>query len=79
MMTVAPDPGPDGFSEKASAFLAANHAFTKRTLNEDFELAEQIQRGVRTGVNEHFRFARFENALTEWHRRMDEKLGRPPR
>ena len=77
IMTVARKPGPDGYSDKAEAFLSANHEFTKTTLEEDFEIAEQIQRGMRTGVNQHFRFARFEGALTEWHRRLDQKLGRP--
>lgn len=77
IMTVAPGPGPDGYGDKARAFLEANHAFTKKTLDEDFTIAEQIQRGMRTGANEHFRFARFEGALTEWHRRLNEKLGRP--
>ncbi|MBT8466844.1 MAG: Rieske 2Fe-2S domain-containing protein [Myxococcales bacterium] len=76
LMTVAPDPGPDGFSEKAKGFLAANSAFTRKTLEEDFEIAEQIQSGMRTGANEHFRFASFEGALTQWHRRLNEKLGR---
>lgn len=76
IMTLAPEPGPDGYSDKAKAFLAANHAFTKKTLDEDFEIAEQIQRGMPTGANEHFRFARFEGALTEWHRRLGAKLGR---
>lgn len=76
LMTVAQAPGSDGFTEKAAAFLAANHAFTKTTLNEDFVLAEQIQRGMATGANEHFRFARFEGALTEWHLRLDERLSR---
>ena len=74
LMTVAQSPGPEGFSEKATAFLSANHAFTKKTLNEDFFLAEQIQRGMATGANEYFRFARFEGALTEWHRRFEERL-----
>ena len=74
IMTVAPDPGPDGFSDNARAYLAANHAFTTKTLDEDFLIAEQIQRGMYTGVNEHFRFARFEGALSEWHRRLDAKL-----
>jgi len=77
IMTLAPKPGPEGYSDKAKSFLAANHAFTKKTLEEDFEIAEQIQRGLHTGANEHFRFARFEGALTEWHRRLDEKLGCP--
>jgi phenylpropionate dioxygenase-like ring-hydroxylating dioxygenase large terminal subunit len=73
--TIAPDPGPEGFSEKAEQFFLANHAFTKKTLDEDFTLAEQIQRGMHTGANEFFRFARFEGALTEWHDRLEAKLG----
>jgi hypothetical protein len=48
--------------------------FTKQTLDEDFEIAEQIQRGMHTGVNEVFRFAGFEGALTRWHRRLEQKL-----
>lgn len=32
------------------------------TSNEDFEIAEQIQRGLPTGANTHVRFARFEGA-----------------
>ena len=78
LMTVAQAPGANGFSEKATAFLSANHAFTKTTLDEDFVLAEQIQRGMATGANEHFRFARYEGALTEWHRRLDERLRNRP-
>jgi phenylpropionate dioxygenase-like ring-hydroxylating dioxygenase large terminal subunit len=74
IMTIAPKPGPDGYGEKAKGFLAANHAFTTKTLDEDFEIGEQIQRGMRTGANEHFRFARFEGALTQWHRRLNENL-----
>ena len=76
LMTVAPRPGPGGFSEKAKGFFAANSVFTKKTLEEDFEIAEQIQRGMRTGANEYFRFANFEGALTQWHRRLNQKLGR---
>jgi hypothetical protein len=40
IMTIAPKPGPGGFSEKARGFLSANHAFTKKTLDEDWEIAE---------------------------------------
>ena len=76
ILTVVPKPGPDGFSDKAQRFWAENHAFTKKTLDEDFLIAEQIQRGMRTGANEFFRFARFEGALSGWHRRLDAKLGR---
>jgi hypothetical protein len=77
IMTVAPKTSAEGYSDKAQGFLAANHAFTKKTLDEDFEIAEQIQRGMRSGANEHFRFARFEGALSEWHRRLDQRLGCP--
>ncbi|MBT8470439.1 MAG: hypothetical protein KJN97_16965, partial [Deltaproteobacteria bacterium] len=74
----APNPGPGGFSDKAKSFFAANSVFTKKTLEEDFEIAEQIQRGIQTGANEYFRFANFEGALTHWHERLNEQLGRAP-
>lgn len=77
ILTVVPDPGDDGLSDKARSFYAANHAFTNTTLDEDFEIAEQIQRGIATGANTHFRFATFEGALTQWHRRFEEKLSGP--
>ncbi|MEM6990945.1 MAG: aromatic ring-hydroxylating dioxygenase subunit alpha [Myxococcota bacterium] len=75
--TVGRAPGPGGYSENARAFLQANHTLTVRTLAEDFELAEQIHAGLRTGVNDHFRFGRCEGALSQWHRRRAEALGRP--
>jgi hypothetical protein len=53
-----------------------NHTFTKKTLDEDWKIAEQIQRGMHAGANEFFRFAKFEGALAQWHRRLNEKLGR---
>ncbi len=76
ILTLAPAAPADGRSGKEQAFLEANHAFTKHTLHEDFALAEQIQSGMASGANEYFRFARFEGALSEWHRRLDERLGR---
>ena len=74
--TVGRKPGPGGYGGKSRRYLEQNHVFTLRTLAEDFEIAEQIQRGMHTGANEHFRFGRFEGALTEWHRRLDRRLGR---
>lgn len=74
--TVVPDPGPDGHSEKANNFWSLNHAFTTKTLDEDFGIGEQIQRGMATGANDFFRFATFEGALTEWHRAYEQKLAR---
>lgn len=61
-------------SERAEQYFRANHAFTVKTLDEDFAIAEQIQRGAATGANAHYRFARFESALSRWHRLLDEKL-----
>jgi len=61
-------------SERADEYFRANHAFTIKTLDEDFAIAERIQRGAATGANEHYRFARFEAALSRWHRQLDEKL-----
>ncbi|MGB5810361.1 MAG: SRPBCC family protein [Polyangiales bacterium] len=74
LMTIVPNPGPDGFSEKRSKFWRLNHEFTKKTLNEDFEIGEQIQRGMKTRANEAFRFAKFEGALTQWHERLNRSL-----
>ena len=74
MLAVVPNPGPDGHSQKAHAFWEANHVVTDRTLSEDFEIAEQIQRGIHTGANSHFRLAGFEGALKQWHDRLDKAL-----
>ncbi len=65
--------GPRG--DKARAFLEANHAFTLKTLEEDFRIAEQIQRGLDTGANRALRFATFEGALSAWHDHLASRLG----
>jgi phenylpropionate dioxygenase-like ring-hydroxylating dioxygenase large terminal subunit len=54
-------------TEKQKAHWKANFEFTWKTLLEDFELAEQIQQGMKSGANEDFYFGRFENALTRFH------------
>ncbi len=74
LTTVGRAPGPGGYGDKARAFLQGNHDFTVRTLDEDFELAEQIQAGLASGANAQFRFGRFEGALTQWHRRLRARL-----
>ncbi|MEM7433690.1 MAG: SRPBCC family protein [Myxococcota bacterium] len=76
VLTVVPAPRESGFSDRATQFWTANHDFTRKTLYEDFEVGEQIQRGMHTGANEFFRFARFEGALTQWHERLANRLGR---
>ncbi|MCA9539088.1 MAG: hypothetical protein KC620_09375 [Myxococcales bacterium] len=39
-------------------------------LDQDLELAEQIQRGMATDINRAFRFGRVGSALSEWHARL---------
>jgi len=51
LSTVVPRPPDGGWSEKATRFWERNHEFTVRTLDEDFALAEQIQRGLTSGAN----------------------------
>lgn len=48
-----------------------NHEITDFTLNEDWDLAEQIQRGISSGANETFRFASFEDIIVQRHARFD--------
>lgn len=67
--------GEDGeFDDAARGYLAKNHAVSIRTLDEDFEIAEQIQRGLPTGANSHLRFARFEGALSDWRQQLEAEL-----
>jgi phenylpropionate dioxygenase-like ring-hydroxylating dioxygenase large terminal subunit len=74
VLTVGTAPEDGDPSEKALRFLKENHAFSVRTLDEDFEIGEQIQRGLASGANTHFRFARFEGALTDWRQRIDAQV-----
>lgn len=60
LFTLAPDDGRETHWER-------NHDITMRTLTEDFDLAESIQRGFTTGANAHVNFGRFEGALTRFH------------
>jgi phenylpropionate dioxygenase-like ring-hydroxylating dioxygenase large terminal subunit len=51
-----------------------NHAFTLHTLDEDFALGESIQQGLNSGANEHLNFGRFEGALAQFNRFVDEAI-----
>ena len=75
VLTIGTAPEGRELSDQARAFMEKNHAFSVRTLDEDFVIGEQIQRGLPTRANTHFRFARFEGALTDWRRRLDAQLG----
>ncbi len=54
---------------------ARNHAITTTTLAEDFDIGESIQAGLESGANEHLTFGRFEGALGEFNRCVDQRLG----
>lgn len=78
ILSIVPDPAGARDPDKARTYWTKNQAFTRRTLDEDFLLAEQIQRGMASGANQSFRFAGFEGALTRWHRRLDAAVSAPP-
>ncbi len=61
-------------SEEDLAHWAKNHAITSKTLAEDFVIGESIQSGLETGANDHLTFGRFEGALAEFNRVVDERL-----
>jgi len=78
LATVGRAPEGPEHSDRAKAFLQGNHDFTVRTLEEDFVIAEQIQRGLSTGANTHLRFAGFERALREFHEGLERELRAAP-
>ena len=51
-----------------------NHRLTTTTLEEDFDLGEGIQRGLGSGANAHLNFGRFEGALVQFNRIVDEAI-----
>ena len=61
-------------SDEDLAHWARNHAITMETLAEDFDIGESIQAGLESGANEHLTFGRFEGALAEFNRHVDEQL-----
>lgn len=54
-------------TDKPTEYWDANHDLTIKTLNEDFDLAESMQSGMRSGANETLRFGRFEGALAKFN------------
>ena len=51
-----------------------NHKITLYTLEEDFEIAEQIQRGIGAPKIDHLKFGRNESALRMFNAIVDELL-----
>ncbi len=52
----------------------SHHALTMTTLDEDFALAESIQKGMRSGANTHLNFGRFQGALAKFNGFVDEAI-----
>ncbi len=56
-------------------YWTRNHQLTLVTLQEDFALAEGIQRGLASGANRALNFGRFEGALAAFNRSVDDAIG----
>ncbi len=64
----------DQDTEAAQNHWQLNHDFTVKTLLEDFQLGESIQRGMTSGANEVVNFGQFEGALTYFNKTVDQRL-----
>jgi len=62
LSTLAPT-GPDA---QPDDHWARNHAITRRTLREDFDIGASIQSGLTSGANSDLTFGRFEGALNRF-------------
>ena len=63
-------------SAKAESYWRANVDIYRRTLAEDYALAESIQRGLASGANQSLTFATFEYSVPRFHRQLDQRLER---
>ena len=61
-------------SDKATAHWEANVELYRRTLAEDYALAESIQAGLASGANEAFTFGSFEFAAPRFHSQLQQQL-----
>ncbi|WP_299979424.1 aromatic ring-hydroxylating dioxygenase subunit alpha [uncultured Pseudoteredinibacter sp.] len=69
----------DGFAQREQAYWDRNHQITEITLNEDFEMGESIQSGIRSGANKHLRFGLSEWGLAKLEQFIDQAIaGKPP-
>jgi len=70
--TLAPGSAPD--TEEMRAHWARNHAITRATLMEDFQLGEEIQSGFASRGNPSHLFGRFEGALNRFNLVVEEMI-----
>lgn len=65
-------------SDKAARYWQANVDLYRRTLAEDYELAETIQAGLATGANEALTFGTFEYSALRFHSQLQQQLAAMP-
>ena len=65
-------------SDKAKAHWEANVDLYRRTLAEDYALAESIQSGIASGANEAFTFGTFEFSASRFHSQLQQQLSAMP-
>lgn len=73
--TLAPTTGPLA-QGKDEDHWQTNHAITRKTLDEDFAIGANIQKGLASGANTRLNFGRFEGALTTFNRAVDDRVAR---
>lgn len=61
-------------NEMPDNYWQSNHELTMTTLDEDFALAEGIQKGLTTGANQELNFGRFEGALATFNDIVDRTI-----
>ncbi|MEM7360224.1 MAG: SRPBCC family protein [Pseudomonadota bacterium] len=61
-------------SEADLAHWKKNHQITVDTLTEDFDIAESIQSGLKSGANTHLTFGRFEGALDKLSQHIEQRI-----
>ena len=70
-LTLIPEPPA---SDKASAYWQANVDLYRRTLAEDYELAESIQSGLASGANDVLTFGTFEYSALRFHSQLQQHI-----
>lgn len=61
-------------SAKAQQYWEANYQVVRTVFDEDFEIGENIQKGLATNVNEHFLIGRYESGLQLGRQAIDDAL-----
>lgn len=67
---------PEAPTDAEQSYWDENVDLFRKTLDEDYVLAERIHAALDCGANEHFTFGRFENGLARFHHHLEQELGR---